>query len=96
MQVGDLVTLSAAGNKNKGNDLVRGKMGVIVEISERPETKYPINIRWFNVVHQSQYIQDEEVRDKKSLRKSLTNLSTVIHYECNQQRRNNDNIQNNR
>jgi len=50
MQVGDLVTLSAAGNKNKGNDLVRGKMGVIVEISERPETKYPINIRWFNVV----------------------------------------------
>tara|TARA_R100000908_G_scaffold44682_1_gene21136 strand:- start:1431 stop:1640 length:210 start_codon:yes stop_codon:yes gene_type:complete len=50
MQVGDLVTLSAAGNKNKGNDLVRGKMGVIVEISERPEVKYPINIRWFNIV----------------------------------------------
>ena len=49
MQVGDLVTLSAAGNKNKGNDLVRGKMGVIVEI-HGPEAKYPINIRWFNVV----------------------------------------------
>ncbi len=72
MQVGDLVTLSAAGNKNKGNDLVRGKMGVIVEISEPPEclvmqglkrAKYPINIRWFNVV--GLYASSDTLRMKR-------------------------------
>ena len=63
MQVGDLVTLSAAGNKNKGNDLVRGKMGVIVEISKRPEAKYPINIRWFNVV--GLYSSSDSLRMKR-------------------------------
>ena len=51
MQVGDLVTLSAAGKKNKGNDLVVGKVGVIIEISEPSQSKYPINIRWFNISH---------------------------------------------
>jgi len=50
MKVGDLVTLSAAGKKNKGNDLVVGKVGVIVEISEPSQAKYPINVRWFNVL----------------------------------------------
>ncbi len=63
MQVGDLVTLSAAGNKNKGNDLVRGKMGVIVEISESPGAKYPINIRWFNVV--GLYASSDTLRMKR-------------------------------
>ncbi len=72
MQVGDLVTLSAAGNKNKGNDLVRGKMGVIVEISEPPgclvrstlkAAKYPINIRWFNVV--GLYASSDTLRMKR-------------------------------
>lgn len=63
MQVGDLVTLSAAGNKNKGNDLVRGKMGVIVEISELPGMKYPINIRWFNVV--GLYASSDTLRMKR-------------------------------
>ena len=50
MQIGDLVTLSAAGKKNKGNDLVVGKVGVIIEISEPSQMKYPINVRWFNVL----------------------------------------------
>ena len=48
MKVGDLVTLSSAGKKNKGNDLVVGKVGVIVEISEPSQAKYPINVHWFN------------------------------------------------
>ena len=50
MQVGDLVTLSAAGKKNKGNDLVVGKVGVIIEMSEPSQSKYPINVRWFNAL----------------------------------------------
>lgn len=50
MQIGDLVTLSAAGKKNKGNDLVVGKVGVIIEISEPSQMKYPINVRWFNTL----------------------------------------------
>jgi len=54
MEVGDLVTLSSAGKKNKGNALVLGKMGVIVEIKQCEQSPYserwPINIRWFNVI----------------------------------------------
>lgn len=50
MQIGDLVTLSAAGKKNKGNDLVVGKVGVIIEMSEPSQSKYPINVRWFNAL----------------------------------------------
>ena len=48
MQVGDLVTLSSAGKKNKGNDLVLGKMGIILEIRSYDTDKYPYVIRWFN------------------------------------------------
>ena len=86
MQVGDLVTLSAAGKKNKGNDLVVGKVGVIIEMSEPSQSKYPINVRWFNECY-SQYTQGETIRDKKSLRKNLTNIQNVIHYYCQQHRR---------
>ena len=90
MQVGDLVTLSAAGKKNKGNDLVVGKVGVIIEISEPSQMKYPINVRWFNALGltpNSRYTQSETIRDKKSLRKNLTNIQNVIHYHCQQHRR---------
>jgi hypothetical protein len=48
MQIGDLVTLSAAGKKNKGNDLVIEKMGVILEIGGA-DYKFPYTIHWFNV-----------------------------------------------
>jgi hypothetical protein len=45
MQVGDLVTLSAAGKKNQGNVAVIGLLGVITKIKEHT---YPYEIRWWN------------------------------------------------
>ena len=45
--VGDLVTLSSAGRKNKHNDGVYGKIGIVLD------TKYnrthPYQIKWINV-----------------------------------------------
>tara|TARA_B100000287_G_C20326909_1_gene660125 strand:- start:407 stop:655 length:249 start_codon:yes stop_codon:yes gene_type:complete len=45
--VGDLVTLSSAGRKNKHNDGVYGKIGIVIH------TKYnrthPYQIKWINV-----------------------------------------------
>jgi len=42
--VGDLVTLSASGQKNKHNDGVYGKIGIIRRI--RTHASYPIDIQW--------------------------------------------------
>ena len=81
MKVGDLVTLSSAGKKNKGNDLVVGKVGVIVEINQRPL------VQCLGVAPYSRHTQGETIRNKKSLRKNLTNIQNVIHYYCQQHRR---------
>ena len=45
--VGDLVTLSAAGRKNKHNDGVYGKIGIVVEV--RHYNQHPYQIKWVGV-----------------------------------------------
>ena len=42
--VGDLVTLSAAGRKNKHNDTVYGHIGIVVEV--RRFKQHPYQIKW--------------------------------------------------
>ncbi len=44
--VGDLVTLSAAGRKNKHNDTVYGHIGIVVKI--RGISDHPYQIKWIN------------------------------------------------
>jgi len=46
--VGDLVTLSASGQKNKHNDGVYGKIGIIRRI--RTHASYPIDIQWIGLM----------------------------------------------
>ena len=41
---GDLVTLSAAGRKNKHNDQVYGKIGIVINV--RRFNQHPYQIKW--------------------------------------------------
>mgnify|MGYP000119619652 CR=1 FL=1 len=45
--IGDLVTLSAAGRKNKHNDQVYGHIGIVTEI--RFPSDHPYQIKWIGV-----------------------------------------------
>ena len=46
MKVGDLVVLSAAGKKNKGNKRQLGGFGVIMQIDENWHN-FPYKAKWF-------------------------------------------------
>ena len=46
-RAGDLVTLSSAGRKNDHNKVVRGLIGIIMEIASHKS--YPINIQWIGL-----------------------------------------------
>ncbi len=46
--IGDLVTLSAAGRKNKHNDRVYGHVGIVVEVRALHHD-HPYQIKWINV-----------------------------------------------
>lgn len=62
MQVGDLVTLSAAGKKIKGNSQVLGKLGVIVEIEGLSQSEWPIEVRWFNAIRDTLWVKRYEIK----------------------------------
>ena len=47
MNVGDLVELSAKGNKLQYCRHARNKIGIVVEIRSKKKFMYPIRVNWF-------------------------------------------------
>tara|TARA_R100000234_G_C4917616_1_gene142682 strand:+ start:341 stop:553 length:213 start_codon:yes stop_codon:yes gene_type:complete len=64
-KVGDLVTLSAAGKKSRGNKNAVGGFGIVVEISDHWSEEYPVLCKWFNARSTTIKFKDYELKRYK-------------------------------